>query len=410
MAVLVTVALVLSFRASPGAAEGLDFGCRPPSPEEDMFDPEGPLDPAQLLFLEITATLAVSGTDAQGDPWVFGADQGEPVTTFEQDVPFTGAVTPIDFDADGLDDIGVSFLSRGAAYGTRIDALLAENFAATPDTSRDDRRGRDPHVRNDRHRHDDHQAAGRRRRLVHDEHHQLMGNITSSWETSPADREHHELNSLSPRPCDARLLVAVFAFNHAMTGDALQLPFNLLESSDRPGFGLRRALPTDAPLDYTPTRVVGGRSQSLAGDGMDGRRTLGVWSCDRNVGSASAAWRRVGGRSARLWPLGYVFFWGSYMTAYVWDGALFLGPYYYLPMVAMLTIAAAVGLMDLWHWRPALGGGCGADARCSVSGLQYLRSATSATARRNASRSQTRSRRRYVHRRCCSFRRCTGRI
>ena len=100
-----------------------------------MFDPDGPLDPAQLLLFDTTATVAASGTDAQGDPWAFGADQGEPVTTFEQDVPVNGVVTPIDFDADGIDDVGVSFLYRGASHGTRIDALLTENFAATPDTS-----------------------------------------------------------------------------------------------------------------------------------------------------------------------------------------------------------------------------------------------------------------------------------
>ena len=152
-------------------------------------------------------------------------------------------------------------------------------------------------------------------------------------------------------------LVAVFAFNHAMTGDALQLPFNLLESSDRPGFGLRRALPTDAPLDYTPTRALSavGRNLLLVTAWTGG----GLLACGLAIATLVRRRLRGGALVAAvlvLWPLGYVFFWGSYMTAYVWDGALFLGPYYYLPMVAMLAIAAAVGLMDLWHWRPALGG------------------------------------------------------
>ena len=152
-------------------------------------------------------------------------------------------------------------------------------------------------------------------------------------------------------------LVAVFAFNQAMTGDAMQLPFNLLESSDRPGFGLRRALPNDAPLDYTPTRALSalGRNLLLVTAWTGG----GLLACGLAIATLVRRRLRGGAFVAAvlvLWPLGYVFFWGSYMTAYVWDGALFLGPYYYLPMVAMLAIAAAVGLMDLWHWRPALGG------------------------------------------------------
>ena len=56
-----------------------------------------------------------------------------------------------------------------------------------------------------------------------------------------------------------------------------------------------------------------------------------------------------------VWPVGYAFFWGSYVAAYLWDGALFLGPFYYLPMVAMLAIAGGVGLVDLWRSIPAAG-------------------------------------------------------
>jgi hypothetical protein len=53
-----------------------------------------------------------------------------------------------------------------------------------------------------------------------------------------------------------------------------------------------------------------------------------------------------------VWPVGYALFWGSYVAAFLWDGALFLGPFYFLPMVAMLAIGAGVGLDDLWRWRP----------------------------------------------------------
>jgi membrane protein implicated in regulation of membrane protease activity len=56
-----------------------------------------------------------------------------------------------------------------------------------------------------------------------------------------------------------------------------------------------------------------------------------------------------------IWPLGYALFWGSYLTAFVWDGALFLGPYYYLPLVPAVSIAAAVGLSDLFAMRRRVG-------------------------------------------------------
>jgi hypothetical protein len=52
-----------------------------------------------------------------------------------------------------------------------------------------------------------------------------------------------------------------------------------------------------------------------------------------------------------VWSVGYALFWGSYVAAFLWDGALFLGPFYYLPMVAMLAIPAGVALDDLWRWR-----------------------------------------------------------
>ena len=55
-----------------------------------------------------------------------------------------------------------------------------------------------------------------------------------------------------------------------------------------------------------------------------------------------------------VWSVGYALFWGSYVAAFLWDGALFLGPFDYLPMVAMLAIPAGVALDDLWVWRPAV--------------------------------------------------------
>ncbi len=150
-------------------------------------------------------------------------------------------------------------------------------------------------------------------------------------------------------------LVGLLAFNADLTGSPLTFPFRLLEPSDGPGFGLRRSLPTDAGLDYTPGRALG----SLSRNGM----LVAVWCAGGVVGVflALSAFvrRRLRGDAILLallvvWPIGYALFWGSYAVAFQWDGALFLGPYYYLPMVAALAIASAVSLEDLWRWRPSL--------------------------------------------------------
>ena len=151
-------------------------------------------------------------------------------------------------------------------------------------------------------------------------------------------------------------LLLALAYNGVATGDPTQLPFNLLEPSDRLGFGSRRALPTDAPLDYTPARAIAALGRNLL--------LVVVWTAGGilTVGLAAATFVRRRLRDAPLllallvvWPLGYFFFWGSYLVAFVWDGALFLGPYYYLPMVAALVIPAGVGLLDLWDRSRVVG-------------------------------------------------------
>lgn len=150
-------------------------------------------------------------------------------------------------------------------------------------------------------------------------------------------------------------VLLLLAFNHALTGDALSFPFRLLEPSDTPGLGLRRSLPTDGYLDYTPSRAISSMGRNLL--------LVSVWSAGGVVGLALAAttlWRRrLPGAPLVLavlaiWPVGYALFWGSFVAAYLWDGALFLGPFYYLPMVAVLALAVAPTLDDLWRWRPAV--------------------------------------------------------
>jgi hypothetical protein len=150
-------------------------------------------------------------------------------------------------------------------------------------------------------------------------------------------------------------IVALLAFNQVMTGDALQLPFHLLERSDTPGLGLRRALPSDGYLDYTASRAFASLGRNLL--------LVTVWSAGGVVGCslalAALVRRRLAGAPLIvallvIWPVGYALFWGSYVAAFLWDGALFLGPFYYLPVVAALAIPAAVCLDDVWRWRPSV--------------------------------------------------------
>lgn len=150
-------------------------------------------------------------------------------------------------------------------------------------------------------------------------------------------------------------LAALLAFNQAMTGDALRLPFHLLERRDAPGLGLRRALPSDTFLDYDLGKALSSLGRNLL--------LVSVWSAGGLLGCGLAAATLVRRRLRHaalslailaVWPVGYALFWGSYVAAFLWDGALFLGPFYYLPMVAALAIPAGVALDDLWHWRPPL--------------------------------------------------------
>ena len=84
------------------------------------------------------------------------------------------------------------------------------------------------------------------------------------------------------------------AFNHAMTGDALQLPFRILEPRDGPGLGLRRSLPTDRYVDYTFHRAVSSFGRNLL--------LVSAWGAGGLLGAclavATLVRRRLRGRAA----------------------------------------------------------------------------------------------------------------
>jgi hypothetical protein len=151
----------------------------------------------------------------------------------------------------------------------------------------------------------------------------------------------------------------LLAFNAAATGSPLRLPFSYLESEDKMGFGVRRLYPTDRAHHF-------GFLDGLASVG-DHLFLLGGWACGGVVLLACAvgavARRRVGGAAlalgagALVFLAGYVAFWGAWNAAYLWGGIRYIGPFYMLPVLAVLVQLGARGLVDLAAWRPRLAHG-----------------------------------------------------
>jgi len=56
------------------------------------------------------------------------------------------------------------------------------------------------------------------------------------------------------------------------------------------------------------------------------------------------------------WPLGFFFFWGAYASALLWEITRYVGPFYYLPMLMTLAVAAGVGIARVASHRAWLGG------------------------------------------------------
>ncbi|WP_307874463.1 glycosyl transferase [Frankia nepalensis] len=156
----------------------------------------------------------------------------------------------------------------------------------------------------------------------------------------------------------------LLAFNAAATGSPLRLPFAYLESEDKMGFGVRRLYPTDRAHDF-------GFLDGLSAVGNH-LFLLGGWACGGVVmlgcAVAAVARRRVGaagtalGVGALLFLAGYVAFWGAWNAAFLWGGIKYIGPFYLLPVLAVLVQLGARGLVDLAAWRPRLAGAAGAVA------------------------------------------------
>jgi hypothetical protein len=138
-------------------------------------------------------------------------------------------------------------------------------------------------------------------------------------------------------------------YNRAVTGSAFKLPFNLLDKADTIGFGLRRIQGTDPYLDFTVSRgwLALIRNAGLLTSWSFGGLVLVALGCALKRDTKEESRKGLLFVLLAVWPVGFFFFWGSYSYLYQWDGASFLGPYYYLPMLAPLAILGGFGLEQL---------------------------------------------------------------
>jgi hypothetical protein len=135
--------------------------------------------------------------------------------------------------------------------------------------------------------------------------------------------------------------VVMLAYNVRATGDIFTLPFNVLDRSDSWGLGEHRLLPGASSFDFSLARMLEGAGRNLM--------LVLVWAPGSLLGVALAVRAIRRGRLNGRWLLiawatatfvAYAFFWGSYNATITWGATNYLGPYYFLPVMTVVAIAA----------------------------------------------------------------------
>jgi hypothetical protein len=144
-------------------------------------------------------------------------------------------------------------------------------------------------------------------------------------------------------------LAAFLAYNDMATGSAFKLPFNLMESHDTIGFGLRRLTPAEDYHHFGPIQGIYGVGTNLF--------VLMLWVAGGPllIALAVTAIRRGRLRGAQLAvaatavsvPVCYVFFWGPWNAGTRWGGIWLIGPFYLLPLVIAAGMLGARGF-TIW--------------------------------------------------------------
>ena len=154
-------------------------------------------------------------------------------------------------------------------------------------------------------------------------------------------------------------VLVTLVYNAHITGGPLHFPLQAAEELDTFGFGPRRMAATEPTLDYT--RSVAWRAF---------RENVGLiprWSAGGYVGLALALAAVVVHRRRReawllvawvaVFPIAYIFWWATTLAAEAGGG---LGPHYYVPIFAPLSVLAGWFVADVvrrsrWLGLAALG-------------------------------------------------------
>jgi hypothetical protein len=136
------------------------------------------------------------------------------------------------------------------------------------------------------------------------------------------------------------LVVSTGIYDDRATGAPWRAPFNLLEPSDKIGFGLRRLFPEQDPHHFGPV-------QGLIGLGVHFGLGLLTWLVAGVVlvPAAALAWRRSGPAARALvaatvaYLAGYWMFWGPWNFSVLWgDGTRVLGPIYAMAVTVPIVV------------------------------------------------------------------------
>jgi hypothetical protein len=144
-------------------------------------------------------------------------------------------------------------------------------------------------------------------------------------------------------------LIAFLAYNDAATGSVLKLPFNLQDSHDTIGYGLRRLTAGEDFHHFGPIQGAHGVAVHVVAflvwvAGGPILLALG-WLAVRRGRLPGAALALAA--TAITVPVGYLYFWGPWNAGTVWGGIWLVGPFYLLPLVVVAAILGARGI-TLW--------------------------------------------------------------
>jgi 4-amino-4-deoxy-L-arabinose transferase-like glycosyltransferase len=149
------------------------------------------------------------------------------------------------------------------------------------------------------------------------------------------------------------MLSLVLIYNYHFTGHPLRFPFLLWDPTDTIGFGIRGI---HGSVLYDLSLAARALLSHLL--------QLSVWIFGGIILLGLVLWR-VFTRPIRwpdfallllliIFPVGYFFFWGSYLVAIISRYIEHLGPYYYLPVLIPLVILGTQGLIALYKRQPSM--------------------------------------------------------